>query len=405
MSDGPRPTAPPPLLRRGSRGPEVTALRELVWSGVTASERDRADHGRRPAPGQVDDLDDLFDDHLDRAVRGFQQHRGLIVDGLVGRATQAALEAARWQLGDRLLRHTPGHLQRGDDVEQLQQRLLGLGFAPGRVDGKFGPDTEQAVRRFQRGCGLCPDGAVGPATLHALDGLRRSVSGGEPGALRDREQVRRSGQSLAGRLVVLDPGHGGPDPGARAGEVTEAALVLDLARRIEGRLTAHGVTVRFTRTEHTEGGSEEDRAQVANDCRADLVLSLHCDSTEHRAASGVATFYYGHRGLGTWSAVGQQLADLVQRETVARTGLADCRSHGRTWPLLQATRMPAVRIEAGYLSNPDDAARLSRPDVRDAIAEGVVVAVQRLYLQDDDVATTGLLQLGELRRVLERMTG
>ena len=65
----------------------------------------------------------------------------------------------------------------------------------------------------------------------------------------------------------------------------------------------------------------------------------------------------------------------MQREIVARTGLADCRSHARAWALLQQTRMPAVRIEAGYLSHPDDAARLADPAAfRDTLAEAVVVA-------------------------------
>ncbi|MEO7059883.1 MAG: N-acetylmuramoyl-L-alanine amidase [Lapillicoccus sp.] len=399
-----RPGQSPPALHRRSRGPAVRALREqLAAAGDLEPLLSSTTPGGDLASDEV--FDDVFDDDLDRAVRAFQQRRGLIVDGLVGPQTGGALEGARWHLGDRLLQFTPGHLVRGDDVSELQERLLTLGFTPGRVDGMFGPDTDHAVRAFQRGCGLPVDGSVGPGTLRAFDGLRRSVSGGAPHSLREREGVRRSGHSLAGRTIVIDPGHGGDDLGAQAHGLVEAEVVLDLARRIEGRLSAHGVAVVLTRGQHTAGGDDTDRAHFANDCGADLVLSLHCDHAEHDGASGVATFFYGQDRFGAWSAIGEQLADLIQREAVARTGLVDCRSHARSWALLQHTKMPTVVIEAGYLTHPADAARLAEPSFRDDIAEAVVVAVQRMYLGDEDMGGTGLLHLGDLRRFMESLAG
>jgi N-acetylmuramoyl-L-alanine amidase len=381
------------VARLGYRGPVVRDLRERLAGAATPGDR-----------GQPADPE-LFDAGLDEAVRSFQQERGLLVDGIVGPWTFAALDAARWRLGDRLLQHTPGHLVRGDDVSALQERLLGLGFHPGRVDGLFGADTEAAVRDFQRGVGLTADGQVGPDTLRAFADLRRSVRGGSPTSLREREQVRRSGHSLAGRIVVLDPGHGGHDLGAVAHGVVESEVVLDIARRIEGRLSAHGVTVVYTRNHSASPGDDEARAQLANEQRADVLLSLHCDTAEQRDASGVATFFFGQQRFGAWSAVGEQLADLIQRETVARTGLTDCRTHARAWTLLQHTRMPAVRIETGYVSNPHDAALLGEPGFRDDIAEGVVVALQRLYLGEQDTSHTGVLRLGDLRQVLADLAG
>jgi N-acetylmuramoyl-L-alanine amidase len=94
--------------------------------------------------------------------------------------------------------------------------------------------------------------------------------------------------------------------------------------------------------------------------------------------------------------VGEHLANLIQREIVSRTGLADCRSHPRGWELLQRTQMPTVRIEAGYLSHPQDAARLSDPAFLDTLAEAIVIALQRMYLGEDDTNATGVLRLGDL---------
>jgi N-acetylmuramoyl-L-alanine amidase len=64
--------------------------------------------------------------------------------------------------------------------------------------------------------------------------------------------------------------------------------------------------------------------------------------------------------------------------------------------------MPAVRVDAGYLTNAGDAARLADPAFRDVIAEAVVVAVQRVYLDKDADAKTGVLRLSELRKAIKR---
>jgi len=343
----------------------------------------------------ADEASDIYDEEVAQAVRAFQQRRGLIVDGVLGPQTHIALDGAHWKLGDRMLSHIPGHMLQGDDVAELQERLLSLGFTPDRVDGVFGTYTEHAVRRFQGGVGLAVDGSVGPETLRAFADLTRSVSGGSPHTLREEELVRSSGHRLLGRIVVLDPGHGGNDTGTIAHGLTESEVTLDLARRIEGRLSAIGVTVLFTRSATT---SPDDllRATMANQAGADIMVSLHCDSTDQSRASGVATFFWGLERFGSWSAVGEHLANLIQREIVSRTGLADCRSHPRGWQLLQRTQMPTVRVEAGYLSHPQDAARLADPAFLDTLAEAIVIALQRMYLGEDDTNATGVLRLGDL---------
>ena len=373
---------PVALFRFGDQGAAVRSIRALL----------QATGDLAPSTAEASDV---YDAEVAQAVRAFQQRRGLIVDGVLGPHTHIALDGAHWKLGDRMLSHIPGHMLQGDDVAELQERLLSLGFTPARVDGVFGTNTEQAVRRFQSGVGLAVDGSVGPQTLRAFADLTRSVSGGSPHTLREEELIRTSGHRLLGRIVVLDPGHGGDDPGTVAHGLTESEVTLDLARRIEGRLSAIGVTVLFTRSA-TTGPEDLFRASMANQARADIMLSLHCDSTDQSRASGVATFFWGLERFGAWSAVGEHLANLIQREIVSRTGLADCRSHPRGWQLLQRTQMPTVRIEAGYLSHPEDAARLADPAFLDTLAEAIVIALQRMYLGEDDTNATGVLHLGDL---------
>ena len=381
------------LLRRGDAGPRVRAVREqLAAAGITAA----ISSGSDP---------EVFDDALDRAVREFQQVRGLTSDGIVGEETSRALDAARWRLGDRIVRYVPGHLVHGDDVMALQERLLQLGLLDDRADGILGPATERALRELQRGLGLVPDGTCGPDTLRALSSLDRTVRGGDVSALRDRERVRRSGSSLVGRVVVVDPGHGGTDPGATGHGLTEADVVLDLGLRLEGRLAASGVTAVLTRGRE-QSPSTQDRVRLAADVGADVLVSLHCDSGRDGGGQGIACFYWGDERIGARSPIGASLAGLVQREVLARTDLVDCRTHPRSWDLLRLSRMPAVRVELGYLTDPGDARRLADPAFRDTCAEALLVAIQRLFLPEEDDAATGTLRLEDvLARVREADAG
>ena len=118
------------LLRRGSRGPAVADVRARL---LALSEAHLPDKTGLSGPGVEAEV---FDEVLERAVRTFQQLEGLIVDGIVGTETFSAIDGARWALGDRILRYTPGHLQHGEDVSALQERLNTLGFGAGRVDGR-----------------------------------------------------------------------------------------------------------------------------------------------------------------------------------------------------------------------------------------------------------------------------
>jgi N-acetylmuramoyl-L-alanine amidase len=368
-------------LRVGDRGETVVALRRLVDGVGTAG----AWSGQEP---------DVFDEGLEAAVRAFQQRRGLLADGVVGAQTLRALEGARWRLGDRALLLAPGHRMRGDDVASLQERLVVLGLLAGPVDGVFGPLTDGALRELQRSLGVEVDGVCGPATLRAMDALARAVGGGDPWALRQQAEVADAGLSLAGKVVVLDPAHGGVDRGVSAHGLHEDDVAYDVAQRTAARLRTIGVEPVLTRDAHS-GPDDVTRAVRAEEVGADVVISIHCDGSASADASGVATFFWGDDRIGARSATGAHLASLVQREIVARTEMTDLRTHACTFDILRVTKMPAVQVELGYLTHPRDAARLADPDFRDLVAEALVVAIQRLYLGEDD-ATTGTLRLADV---------
>lgn len=341
---------------------------------------------------------DAFDAELDHAVRAFQQQRGLLVDGAVGAATYSALKEASYQLGARTLHHQFGAPMFGDDVATLQARLQDLGFYTGLVDGHFGVQTHNALMSYQREYGLYADGICGPETLRSLNFLRSRVTGGSPHAIREEELVRRSGPRLSGKRIIIDPGRGGPDGGVitdgEAGPISEADVLWDLASRLEGRMTAIGMETFLSRPT-THSPTDAERAGTANSVGADLMVSLRCASHPSSTASGVASFHFGN-SHGSVSTIGRNLADFIQREVVARTGLPNCRAHGRTWDLLRLTRMPTIQVDVGYITNPRDRELLVTAAMRDTLAEGILAAVKRLYLLGKNDRPTGTFTFAEL---------
>lgn len=376
-------------IRPGDRGPAVTEIRKVL-AGLDLLV---------PAPDS-----DEFDARTERAVRAFQQSRGLSVDGRVGAETWQALDAARWRLGARSLYHSVPEPLIGEDIRSLQERLLEMGYDVGRADAIYGVRTARALAQFQREVGLVPDGTCGPHTVNSLRRLGRKVVGGRPQWLRESDAIRQSGPTLVGRTVVIDPGHGGSDPGLTVPEGqrhwTEADLVHDLASRLEGRLAAAGVRVQLTRgPAQRDHLPDADRAALANSLSADVFISLHLDGHVNPAADGVATYHYGTDN-GVTSTTGERLAGLVQREIVVRTGLRDCRSHAKAWDLLRLTRMPAVRVEVGYLTSPADRSRLIDPRFRDRVVEAIVAAIQRMYLPIEQDVPTGSIDVSKLRAMV-----
>ncbi len=394
MTDAPTSGRTFAVFRLGDRAAEVAELKDRLAA-------------LELLPGDAVGDRDEYDAALERAVRAFQQRRGLNADGVVGRSTYRALEEAHWRLGDRVLVHLPGSVQTGDDVIALQRQLLELGFKTGRVDGRFGSVTERAVREFQRNIGVPADGTCGPATLKALARLAPRVSGGRPNALRAEERIRTAGPRLSGKVVVIDPSAGETGDGRSSGDPERRTRAheasSDLARRVEGRLLATGVQAFLSVPHAGHDEDESDRATFANRADAHLCVSLLVDPAAEPADHGVSAYFFGMEAHGLRSWVGERFAGLVQREIVARTALPDLRTHARSWDLLRQTKMPTVCVEVGYHAGTDDGAisgsgRSEREQqLRDTIAEAIVIAVQRLYLDPESDPHTGVLRIADLR--------
>jgi len=204
---------------------------------------------------------------------------------------------------------------------------------------------------------------------------------------------------LADLKVVIDAGHGGHDTGAigRTG-LQEKDLNLDIALRVRELLEALGARVLMTRTTDDpvipwqRRNSEEHRREllarcaIANDANADLFVSIHGNAraANPSAIRGTETYYRKSDSI--------QFAQVMQEEVVRNVGLPDggVIRHPRSIIVLYQTNMPAVLVEVGYLSHPEDEAELATDDLRQRAAEGIVAGIKRYA--DEGGVLPGLLE-------------
>jgi len=176
--------------------------------------------------------------------------------------------------------------------------------------------------------------------------------------------------------VVLDPGHGGIDPGAvTADGVYEKTINIKLAREVRRFLEAEGVEVFLTRSSDSTCPSLAERAIMANEVRADLFVSLHANSDIHPSCKGIELYHY------PGSRQGETVTGIIKQVVAERETLACCRVKSSAYLVLEKTAMPAVLVEAGYLSNTAERKRLLdssyRRELAQALAEGITIYLQR----------------------------
>jgi N-acetylmuramoyl-L-alanine amidase len=199
---------------------------------------------------------------------------------------------------------------------------------------------------------------------------------------------------LAGKVIVLDPGHGGSETGAISPHtgMAEKTVNLDVARRLGELLEARGARVIMTRTgdtlvipdavwaqvdrrENPVRADLHERVRIAGAAGADLLLSVHHNAGEGRGAE----MYFARESLNAERS--ETLAHMLQAEFVEQLGRRDRGAQHEMFYVTRFPTMPAVLTEGGFLTDVDEAWLLASPEYRQREAESMAAVVER-YFQD-----------------------
>ncbi|MCL6587378.1 MAG: N-acetylmuramoyl-L-alanine amidase CwlD [Anoxybacillus sp.] len=195
---------------------------------------------------------------------------------------------------------------------------------------------------------------------------------------------------LSGRIIILDPGHGGPDGGAVGDEVLEKEITLRVAMKLRDYLQQQGALVLLTREDDydlaekdTKGYSRrkvEDlkrRVQLINQSEADLFISIHLNAIPSPRWRGAQTFYYGSL------IENERLAKFIQAEL--RRNLENTDRSAKvinTVYLLKYAKKPGALVEVGFLSNPEERELLASDRYQTKLAASIYKGILR-YFSDE----------------------
>ena len=200
----------------------------------------------------------------------------------------------------------------------------------------------------------------------------------------------RGNYDVLNKVVYLDAGHGGYDPGASYFGISEKSLTLAIQSRVKAKLEAEGYQVVTTRTSDTYVDLT-DRSRAANASESDIFVSIHINASGSSAAQGIETYYYqpyaeypsrinaAYHANPTRLSMSDTLANAIQSSLINATGAQNQGVKRQTFAVLRETTAPAVLLELGFLSNPQEAARLNTSAYQETLANAIVAGIKSYY--------------------------
>ena len=199
--------------------------------------------------------------------------------------------------------------------------------------------------------------------------------------LTDSTDSTNSPVTQTNKLIVIDPGHGGSDPGAIFPQLNlyEKNIVLAVAKQTKSLLETAGFQVTMTRSDDSYV-SLFDRVEIANQLQADLFVSIHVNAATQGHTKGVETIYYPSEKDPEDFRENRALAAIFHEEVTKALGAYSFRIDAReNLIVLRETKMPAVLTELGFVTNPDEERLLATAGYHHSAAEGIFNAVMRYF--------------------------
>ncbi|KAB7666194.1 N-acetylmuramoyl-L-alanine amidase CwlD [Bacillus sp. B1-b2] len=198
---------------------------------------------------------------------------------------------------------------------------------------------------------------------------------------------------LTGKVIVIDPGHGGPDGGAGDEEVLEKDIALSVSLKIRDYLQEQGALVIMTRevdkdlaSESTQGYRKrkvedlKERLNIINDSNADLFLSIHLNAIPSSKWSGAQTFYSNNVEEN------ERAAKFVQDELIENLENTERKAKPlESVYILKYAEKPGALVEIGFLSNPEEKANLMNNEYQNKIAASIYKGINRYFTSEEEL--------------------
>lgn len=200
--------------------------------------------------------------------------------------------------------------------------------------------------------------------------------------------------SLANKVIAVDAGHGGFDPGAKRGDITEDKITLAISKLLQKNLSEAGSLVVMVREDERDlsdenfSGSLKERkrqdlarrAEKANKAKAKLYVSIHVNADPSPRWRGAQVFY------DSSSEAGKQAAVAIQEELTRILGNTKRKALPGNYYITQKTEMPAVIVEVGFISNPEEGKLLVDPDYQAKVAYAIYAGIAKAQNQASELA-------------------
>lgn len=223
-------------------------------------------------------------------------------------------------------------------------------------------------------------GTILEVTGEEKEWLKVSTSGGKSGWVHGdfvKKTELKSGDVLKGKVILVDPGHGGADPGAIGySGLQEKVVTLAVGKNLEALLKEAGATVVMTRT-GDQSVSNTKRVELANKAEADIYVSIHANAFTSPDSNGTETHYCEKNDN---SEASRFLAHQLQRELVSALGLRDRGVKKNSFFVLTNTEMPAALVELAFLTNPEEEELLRDAKTHKKSAEALYRGLEAYFI-------------------------
>ncbi len=215
--------------------------------------------------------------------------------------------------------------------------------------------------------------------VHSISGYWAKVSyNGTEGYIHKTylRLINQTGSAIQGRIIVIDAGHGGKDPGASKASAIEKIITLKTATKLKNKLEAAGAIVKMTRTGDTYPTLDE-RVAFAKKNYGEIFISIHVNSASSESAKGTETYYSVTNNENEKEDFA--LATNINSQIVKNANMNDRKVKRADFVVIKGLTMPSVLVELGFVSNSEDRAKLVNDKYVDIFAQSIYNGITQYY--------------------------